>query len=274
MYNLPVDIIQIIDEIGTSVVECTYDAWGKVLNVTGDDNLKNTLGKIQPFRYRGYVYDVETGLYYLRSRYYSCYWLRFLNVDQFLVIQNSLGANTYSYCLNDSINHSDPLGTDAAAVWSSTMWWLIAIDGALPIGDVIYWSVFAAMVCSGIEQSINDSSTLPQSILFPSVALSESINWLEANSNHIMKGSKNHEPHDWSSFGIDPNDPDGWEKLLPILKKVVDTGFEMTRNNTDNGRVIHYCRDYINEGVTVVVKLFINNNGTLDFSDAWTIPLK
>ena len=48
----------------------------------------------------------------------------------------------------------------------------------------------------------------------------------------------------------------------------------MTRNNTDNGRVIHYCRDYINEGVTVVVELFINNNGTLDFSDAWTIPLK
>ena len=65
--NLQGDICQIIDANGAVVVEYTYDAWGKVLNVTG--SMADSLGEIQPFRYRGYVYDVETELYYLRSRY-------------------------------------------------------------------------------------------------------------------------------------------------------------------------------------------------------------
>ena len=64
--DLQGDICQIIDTNGAVVVEYTYDAWGKVLNVTG--SMADSLGEIQPFRYRGYVYDVETGLYYLRSR--------------------------------------------------------------------------------------------------------------------------------------------------------------------------------------------------------------
>ena len=43
--------------------------------------LAETLGKVQPFRYRGYVFDEETGLYYLRSRYYNAERCRFLNAD-------------------------------------------------------------------------------------------------------------------------------------------------------------------------------------------------
>ncbi len=39
------------------------------------------LGKGNPFRYRGYVYDDETKLYYLRSRYYNPAWGRFINAD-------------------------------------------------------------------------------------------------------------------------------------------------------------------------------------------------
>ena len=105
MQNLQGDIIQIIDANGTVVVEYTYDAWGKVLNVTGDDNLKNTLGKVQPFRYRGYVYDVETGLYYLRSRYYNSESDRFINGD--IILAN----NTYCYCQNDPVKQKDDQGT-------------------------------------------------------------------------------------------------------------------------------------------------------------------
>ena len=36
---------------------------------------------MQPFRYRGYVFDEETGLYYLRSRYYNAERCRFVNAD-------------------------------------------------------------------------------------------------------------------------------------------------------------------------------------------------
>ena len=96
------DIIQIVDANGAVVVEYTYDVWGKVLNVTG--SMAGTLGEIQPFRYRGYVYDVETGLYYLRSRYYRPTESRFLNLD---CLMNS---NLFAYCLNNPVIRFDKNG--------------------------------------------------------------------------------------------------------------------------------------------------------------------
>lgn len=54
---------------GAQVVAYTYDAWGNPLSTTG--TMADTLGKLNPFRYRGYVYDTETGLYYVSSRYYD-----------------------------------------------------------------------------------------------------------------------------------------------------------------------------------------------------------
>lgn len=61
------------------MVSYTYDAWGKMISKTG--TLATTLGMLQPFRYRGYIFDEETGLYYLRSRYYNPNLCRFINAD-------------------------------------------------------------------------------------------------------------------------------------------------------------------------------------------------
>ncbi len=72
-------VIAILDADGNVVVSYMYDAWGAPLWCTGE--LAETLGKVQPFRYRGYVFDEETGLYYLRSRYYNAERCRFLNAD-------------------------------------------------------------------------------------------------------------------------------------------------------------------------------------------------
>ena len=69
VYNLQDGIVGVIDSTSVEVVKYTYDAWGKVLSTTG--SLASTLGTVQPFRYWGDVYDIETGLYYLRSRYYN-----------------------------------------------------------------------------------------------------------------------------------------------------------------------------------------------------------
>ena len=82
----------LVDGTGTKVVEYTYDAWGKQLTRTG--TMANSLGKIQPFRYRGYVYDEESGLYYLRSRYYRPGWGRFVSADVLMPQSSSL----YEYC--------------------------------------------------------------------------------------------------------------------------------------------------------------------------------
>lgn len=59
--NLQGDIVSIIDNTGTEVVKYVYDAWGKILSTTG--SLASTLGTIQPFRYRGYVYDPDVAYY-------------------------------------------------------------------------------------------------------------------------------------------------------------------------------------------------------------------
>ena len=65
-------------------------------------------------RYRGYVYDQETGLYYLQSRYYDPETGRFLNADDVdyipvLLIVKGV-ANLYSYCWNNPISYEDATG--------------------------------------------------------------------------------------------------------------------------------------------------------------------
>ena len=100
--SLQGDILAILDENGNTVVSYGYDAWGAPLWCTGE--LAETLGKVQPFRYRGYVFDEETGLYYLRSRYYNPRWGRFVNADSILT------RNAYAYCLNSPLAFKDKNG--------------------------------------------------------------------------------------------------------------------------------------------------------------------
>ncbi|MBR3382888.1 MAG: hypothetical protein IKG85_07635 [Clostridia bacterium] len=76
-------MVKLIDGSGNTVVEYLYDSWGKIIAVTG--SLATTLGADQPFRYRGYVYDEETGWYYLRSRYYDPNTCRFISYEKTLV---------------------------------------------------------------------------------------------------------------------------------------------------------------------------------------------
>ena len=107
--NLQGDIVKIIDHLGNTKVTYTYDAWGKVLSQT-DTSIYN-LANLNPFRYRGYVYDYQTGLYYLQSRYYDPITGRFLNADVYCDTQTSvLGTNMFTYCGNNSIMYIDENG--------------------------------------------------------------------------------------------------------------------------------------------------------------------
>ncbi len=103
------DIIRLIDGDNNTVVEYAYDSWGTPLSTTG--TLASTLGAQNPFRYRGYVYDAETGLYYVTSRYYDPEIGRFINADSQLNAKDGiLGYNLYAYCNNNPIMYSDPSG--------------------------------------------------------------------------------------------------------------------------------------------------------------------
>ena len=107
--NLQGDIVGILDSSGNEVVTYTYDPWGNILSVTG--TLADTLGELNPLRYRGYVYDTETGLYYLQSRYYNPEWGRFINADALISTgQGFIGNNMFAYCNNSAINKIDPNG--------------------------------------------------------------------------------------------------------------------------------------------------------------------
>ena len=54
------DVIALVDTGWNTVVSYTYDSWGNVTAIEGDQDL----GKKNPLRYRGYYWDEETRFYY------------------------------------------------------------------------------------------------------------------------------------------------------------------------------------------------------------------
>ncbi|MBI4858565.1 MAG: RICIN domain-containing protein [Acetobacterium woodii] len=108
--NIQNDIIGIVDAAGTIVVNYLYDSWGKLISITG--SLKDTVGLKNPFRYRGYYYDAETGFYYLNSRYYDPEVGRFINPDIIMGAgdKDPMAYNLFLYCNNNPVNRQDPSG--------------------------------------------------------------------------------------------------------------------------------------------------------------------
>jgi RHS repeat-associated protein len=101
--------VAIMDENGNTVVRYGYDAWGAPLWCTGE--LAETLGKVQPFRYRGYVFDEETGLYYICNRYYNSKTSMFLTADNSCILTETNHSlyekNLYAYCDNNPVSRDD-----------------------------------------------------------------------------------------------------------------------------------------------------------------------
>ena len=106
--NAQNDVIAIADTWGNILCRYEYDAWGKVLSITGD---VAWLGQINPIRYRSYYYDNESGYYYLQSRYYNPEIGRFINADGvYDTNQGMLSHNMFAYCENNPISRFDPSG--------------------------------------------------------------------------------------------------------------------------------------------------------------------
>ena len=136
LHNLQGDIVGIIDKSGNLVVEYKYDAWGRSISIAG--SLADTLGKHNPFRYRGYVYDEESGLYYLCSRYYDCTKGRFVNSDIYCGAVGALYSHSsYTYCNNapivrhDSSGYSSGLYFDYELVVYLGPWGILALASLL-----------------------------------------------------------------------------------------------------------------------------------------------
>ena len=131
------DVLGLYDYAGTRKVSYEYDAWGNTVSVT--DISQDNWSTLNPFRYRGYYFDIETGLYYLLSRYYDPAVGRFLNADNQIagVGGDALGYNMFAYCMNNPVNMDDPTGN-----WPS---WSNLLKGSA------WLAVGITAVCVGIS---------------------------------------------------------------------------------------------------------------------------
>ena len=125
--NAQGDVTGLVNASGTQVVSYTYDPWGAPMSVSG--SMSATLGAVNPLRYRGYVYDSETGLYYLSSRYYNPVWGRFINADGYASTgQGFTGDNMFAYCNDNPVNRSDSNGNFSVNVIGAL------VGGAVALG--------------------------------------------------------------------------------------------------------------------------------------------
>ena len=113
-YNAQGDVMGLYDSNAGIVALYAYDSWGKVLSVTDKDGNaitdKTHVANVNPFRYRGYYYDEETGFYYLNSRYYDPETGRFINADSLIISDVTTGSNLFTYSGNNPIGCSDSTG--------------------------------------------------------------------------------------------------------------------------------------------------------------------
>ena len=130
----------------TLVATYTYDPWGAPTGIysasgTAISQTASNVAAYNPFRYRGYRYDGDTGFYYMSNRYYDPKIGRFINADDidFLGADGSpLSYNLFAYCVNNPVNRFDVNGN-----WSMPNWLKVTV-GAVAIAGLA-----VATVCTG-----------------------------------------------------------------------------------------------------------------------------
>ena len=131
-------ITGLVDANGVAVVNYRYDSWGILTGITG--SMAGTLGKDNPYRFKGYYYDEETGMYYLKSRYYQPEICRFISADSYDVLTQSpmalVDTNLYNYCDNNPVYREDENG----------QFWNIVIPALIgaAVGTFLTWAATSA----------------------------------------------------------------------------------------------------------------------------------
>ncbi len=167
-------ILGIADESGDILGNYEYSAYGKC-TVTDNTNNTNNIAEINPFRFKCYYYDTESGMYYCHTRYLVPEWGRWLNTDNpsFLQFDNINGMNLFAYCNNNPIMFSDPSGT--MPKW---LQWLIAgvVTAALVVGAVALTVVSGGIASPTLQVAASlGASILTGAAVSASLSLSQSI---------------------------------------------------------------------------------------------------
>ena len=142
--NLQGDIISIVplDFNGDVQLNMEYDAWGKPIyaqaSSAAEGLLMAMLMAVTNVGYRGYFYDFDTGLYYLRSRYYDPETGRFINADDTAYLgydSSPLSMNLFAYCENNPVNYADICGYSGKYILKDE---ISLIEVERSAGDYVY----------------------------------------------------------------------------------------------------------------------------------------
>ena len=141
--NVMGDVTHIYNESGEVVGKYSYSAYGECKVETDVGGI----GERNPIRYRSYYYDNDTGLYYLKTRYYDAEVGRFITIDDisYLAPETINGLNLYAYCGNNPVMFTDPNGT--------TKWWEWLL-GAVIIVGALALSVVTAGLATPISAAL------------------------------------------------------------------------------------------------------------------------
>ena len=148
--NLHGDVVGLSTE-GGIIAYYEYDAWGRILTINSASSMEYSALTTNPLRYRRYIYDNETGFYYLQTRYYDPAIRRFINADGYVSTGTGLlGYNMFAYCNNNPIIYVDKTGEGIGALLGG---FIGAIGGAVSAalsGD----SILAGMVTGAVSGAL------------------------------------------------------------------------------------------------------------------------
>ena len=173
LYNGLGDVVGLIDSSNKVVVRYQYNSWGKVTST--QDTSGVSLATLNPFCYRKYVFDPETGLYCLGSRYYDPEVGRFVNADDFETLTYQMdsvqGKNLYQYCFNNPVNMEDEDG--GWPKWVTGINWLATGVTAVCIGisvltcgvaSPVMMAVATTTVVAGTATAVNGAAEIQESV--------------------------------------------------------------------------------------------------------------
>ena len=196
--NLQGDITAIRNASGTLVAQYAYDAWGKHISITdgsGNDvsNNETHIANINPFRYRGYYFDVETGWYYLNARYYDPNVGRFISPDTTDVLTATpmglTDKNLYAYCDNNPVMREDKGGQFWNIIAGAVIGGVLELAGQLLSGkslsEVNWAKVGVSAVSGGLTAAVG---TVAGCLI--SGATDVAMDALDGNDNSVADAAK------------------------------------------------------------------------------------
>ena len=277
--NLQGDIINITDSTGAKTVTYSYNAWGKLTSMTGNMELAVN----NPFRYRGYYYDVESGLYYLNSRYYDPQTGRFINAEpnvdygKFDEGAGLNGYNVFAYCANNPVMFKDDsgefvistavligigIGALIGGVAGGTYGYNKAVKNNVPkgqrwkyvvgygLGGAVIGGVIGGFVGYGVGVALGAKASSGLVIKSVSKALSS----VSRNTMHHIMQSK----HAWGRLLRNAT----WNNVKGLINTTIKNGATTLINKQGEALIYEAVRN------NVVVRYAIID-GVIKISDAW-----